>query len=87
MQDNFDKLTYIITGYDGKMFIRGNRTLPWHKFEIKESKIQHIPKSLQQFPPRYNIFQKILIKVWRFYMEPKRSFFRIIHFFLKYFKK
>ena len=42
-------ITYLFSGYDGKIFLRGNMRLPWHNVELKESKVQHLPRFLRKF--------------------------------------
>jgi hypothetical protein len=65
-------LTHIFVGYDGKIFIEGNCTLPWHYMDIKSKRIQHIPPFIQKFPPHYNHIERLLFRIWRFKAHPIR---------------
>lgn len=45
-----DDITFIFSGYDGRIFLRGNQTLPWHKIPLVESKMQVLPAFLRKCP-------------------------------------
>lgn len=47
-------VTYIFSGYDGLIYLAGNKIMPWHNFPLEENKIQHLPKILRKFPANYN---------------------------------
>jgi hypothetical protein len=64
LRKSLEDITYIFSGYDGKILLHGNQTLPWHGIKIKQSKIQQLPKVLQKFPCNYNKFEKILWYIW-----------------------
>jgi hypothetical protein len=51
-------LTYIFSGYDGTVFLRGNCGLPWHNIYLKESKVQHVPKFFRHYPGRFSLPQR-----------------------------
>jgi hypothetical protein len=50
LRKDLKSITYLFSGYDGTIFLRGNLKLPWHPIELKESKVQHIPKFLRKYP-------------------------------------
>lgn len=58
-------LSYIFTGYDGTIFIRGEKILPWHDMQISESKLQTLPAFLRRYPDNYNKIQKKLFYIYR----------------------
>lgn len=58
-------ITYIFSGYDGRMFLRGNCRLIWHDMEIKESNIQLLPKYLQKYQDNYTWLQKIVFALYK----------------------
>lgn len=58
-----DFVTYIFSGYDGHVFVRGCTTTPWHKRRVRESKMQVLPKVLQRFPDNYDPLQRFLFKL------------------------
>ena len=38
LRKNLDSITYLFSGLDGKIFLHGNKTLPWHGIELQQSK-------------------------------------------------
>ena len=60
LRTNLNLITYLFSGYDGRIFLRGNCTLPWHGVALKESKVQHIPRFLQKYPDNYTGLSKFL---------------------------
>jgi hypothetical protein len=65
LRTNLDSVTYIFSGYDGTVFMRGNLKLPWHNLNLKESKIQLLPAFLRKFPGNYNFFHNLCLKIIR----------------------
>ena len=59
---------YIYCGYDGTVFTSKPLNLIWHNIIIKKIKI--LPKILNIYPGNYNFFQRILIKIFKFYCNP-----------------
>ena len=62
-------ITYLFTGYDGTVFLAGNRQMIWHNIPMTEKKSQQLPKVLRQFPDRYNWWKRILA---RFYFSIRK---------------
>ena len=60
-----ESITYLFSGYDGKIFLRGSCKLPWNGIELKESKVQHTPRFLQTIPYNYSRAQRIAFKYFR----------------------
>lgn len=58
-------LTYIFSGYDGTVFLRGLCELPWQKISYKESRIQQLPRWARKRNGDRNIFRKNLGKAYR----------------------
>jgi len=67
-----EEITYLFTGYDGKIFLEGSKKIRWHSMEINERKIQQIPKLIQKFPPNYNFLERFFFRLWRFKSSPKK---------------
>jgi protein arginine N-methyltransferase 1 len=59
LRTNLKYVTYIFSGYDGRLFLRGYGKLPWHNIDLSESKIQHLPECLCKYPGNYGITEKI----------------------------
>ncbi|MGD8771100.1 MAG: hypothetical protein PVJ06_13760 [Desulfobacterales bacterium] len=63
-------ITYLFSGYDGKIFLTGSLRLPWHGgIELRESKVQHLPRILQKHPNEYRNFEKIIWKLYRLFSK------------------
>jgi hypothetical protein len=60
LRTDLDSITYLFSGYDGKIFLRGNLKLPWHNIELRESRVQHLPRFLRKYPPNYGRGDKIM---------------------------
>lgn len=46
-------VSYLFTGYDGTVFLRGNGTMPWHGLPILEASLQQLPRLLRKYPGSY----------------------------------
>jgi hypothetical protein len=56
-------ITWLFTGYDGKVLTLGDQTLPWHGIAIHAP--QPLPRFLQKYPPRYSFIERVLFRVLR----------------------
>jgi len=62
LRTNCEYITYFFSGYDGTIFLRGYRRFPWHhEIELKESRVQHIPKFLRKYPYPEGMINVILL--------------------------
>jgi len=59
---------YVYCGYDGTVFTSKPLNLLWHNITVEKIKI--LPKILNMYPDNYNIFQKILFKFFKFFLNP-----------------
>jgi len=62
-------ITYMFSGYDGRLILRGHRRNDWHDMEIREDAIQILPKFLRKYPLNYNRVEKFLFNL--FYKKRK----------------
>jgi hypothetical protein len=60
LRTHLDYITYLFSGYDGKIFLRGNLRLPWHNIVLRESKVQHLPPFLRKYPDHYGKIERIM---------------------------
>jgi hypothetical protein len=58
---------FIFTTYDGNIFTSQKVALPWHGITVE--KINYLPEFLKQFPGNYNIFQRKMLRIFRFYQS------------------
>jgi hypothetical protein len=97
LRTDLGSISYIFTGYDGTVFLRGNMYLPWHKKVImRESKIQFLPKILRKYTPHYTTIEKCLyycLGIWSYLSVIKiKTYIKINYpksygFYLYYFYK
>ena len=78
--DDHEIKNFIFSSYDGTLHTTKPVKLGWHKIELKNEKIQILPKFLRHFPDDYNFFQKIIFLILREFLYPGR-------FIRKIFKK
>ena len=65
-------ITYLFTGYDGRVFLHGARRLPWHRIELVESDMQTLPRFLRTFPGKYSAVQKFVFNMFILLKQPRR---------------
>ena len=74
-----DCVTYMFSGYDGKIVLAGCQKLPWlFEIPIKESNIQVLPGFLQKYPFKrndYRLFQ-LLKSPWTFAQKVIQRLFK-----------
>lgn len=62
-------VTYLFSGYDGTVFLRGGGRLPWHKLHLPASRFQLLPAYLRRFPDNYSPFQDWLFRWYRTFLK------------------
>lgn len=70
-------VTHLFCGYDGTVFLQGNRQLPWHGIPIEESAVQVLPKFLRRHADSYNYLEKVALGVFKALSWPRRLIRRI----------
>ena len=70
--DDHEIKNFIFSSYDGTLHTTKPLKLGWHKIELKNEKIQILPKFLRHFPDDYNFFQKIIFLILREFIYPGR---------------
>lgn len=58
-------LTYLYFGFDGQVFVHGNRELPWHSVKLRESRLQQIPRMFRRHKHRYGKLRKAGFRLYR----------------------
>lgn len=67
---NLDAITYLFSGYDGRIFLRGSCRLPWHNIELQESEVQQLPRILRKFPENYTTLHKWVFALYLLVTNP-----------------
>jgi hypothetical protein len=76
LRADLSSVTYIFSGVDGTVFLRGARSLPWQTMQLNELDFQQLPKALRKWPPVGSL--RVRATVSRFYkfFNGVRSMFR-----------
>ena len=65
LRKDHSHVTYLFSGFDGKIFLRGHNALPWHGISLEESQMQRLPSFLRIFPGRYTFLRRVFLKLYR----------------------
>lgn len=65
LRSSCDYITYIFSGYDGRVILRGHQRLPWHGVMLYESSFQQIPRWFQKYPGTYSKIEDLAFKLFR----------------------
>ena len=58
-------VTYLFQGYDGTIFLAGNKKMIWHQVPIRAAKLQQIPGWLRRFPDQYGSVRRAALALFR----------------------
>ena len=72
LRTDLKNITYLFSGYDGTVFLRGCCRLPWHDIPLKESRVQPLPRFLRKYLANYTLIQKIAFGLFLLLMDPHR---------------
>lgn len=64
LRTDLEAVTYLFSGYDGRIFLRGCCHLPWHGVALKESRMQRLPGFLRQYPGNYTRWRKRMFHIF-----------------------
>ena len=70
LRTDFRDVTWIFTGQDGHVFLRGACRLPWHNVDFDEARIQPIPLLFRRFPGQLGRPSRMLFKAWKKLRKP-----------------
>jgi hypothetical protein len=77
LRTNLDLVTYLFSGFDGRVFLHGNCRLPWHGIEMRESRLQPLPSYLHSYPDDYSMLQNKAFALFLLFTDPRELFRRI----------
>lgn len=60
LRQDTSAITYIFSGYDGTVFLRGFKRLVWHRVGLSERMMQPLPSLLRTYPDNYRWWQRVL---------------------------
>jgi hypothetical protein len=58
-------VTYIFSGYDGRILLEGYRRLPWHEIPFAEKKAQQLPSFLAGYPGDYSLLKQHAFGIYK----------------------
>jgi len=58
-------VTHLFTGYDGTVFLAGNRRLVWHDLPLEAGRMQLLPRWLRAYPAHYGPVRRRLVAALR----------------------
>ena len=65
-------ITWLFTGYDGTIFLEGQRAMPWHcRLPLKASRMQRLPKYLRKFPDSYSLVERVAFGLYLLISSPR----------------
>lgn len=65
MRRDNSSVTWLFSGYDGKVHLRGCRKLPWHNMEIFERDIKSLPKMFRGYPEEFSPLKAFFFRMYR----------------------
>jgi hypothetical protein len=74
-------VTYLFSGFDGTIFLRGNQKLFFHQMDLQEHQFQVLPAFLRQYPGYYTQQQKFMFQFYRALREYFSSFIKVLSCF------
>lgn len=77
LRKDLSLVTYVFHGYDGHIFVQGNRLLVWHGLEFQEDDLQLLPAPLQKFAPNFSPAKKKLFSRYKTWLGFKRQMRRL----------
>lgn len=75
LRTHSEYVTYLFSGYDGKVFLQGDRSLPWHGIEMSDSRVQYLPRILRKFPASYTLIERGLFRLYCFFIRSQKNRF------------
>jgi hypothetical protein len=72
-----DAITHLFVGYDGKVFIQGKQSLPWHGVKFKPSDVQLLPSILQKYPGNYGLLEKVVFAIYLLFRDPAYLIYKL----------
>ncbi|MEN9728211.1 MAG: hypothetical protein RL434_2577 [Pseudomonadota bacterium] len=61
------QITWLFTGYDGRIFLAGKRRMIWHGVKILESDVQVLPRFLRHPRARYSLWRRLYMRFFKWW--------------------
>ena len=87
LREDLNAVTYLFSGYDGKIILSGSQKLPWHGISIKESKLQVLPQFIHKIPANYNLVESFIYYYYLLLSSPSNFYNRVKKYIKYYYEK
>ena len=77
LRTDLSQLTFLFQGFDGTMFLHGNRRMSWHDMDIGDAEIQQLPALLRKFPSAYSATEARLLALFKRWRKFRRRLRRL----------
>ncbi|MBI4651564.1 hypothetical protein HY745_09840 [Candidatus Desantisbacteria bacterium] len=64
LRKDMSNITYLFSGYDGKIILQGGMHLPCHDLKLTNNQFQVLPGFLRKYPGNYNKIESIMYKLF-----------------------
>ena len=65
LRDDRPWVTYLFTGFDGRVMVGGCGQLRWHGLPFESRKVQQLPRFLIGYPANYSRLQRVAFRTYR----------------------
>lgn len=73
LRRDLSQLTFLFQGFDGTIFLHGNRRMPWHDLDIDDNDVQMLPAPLRKFPSAYSPLEAALFRLFKYWRAFKKA--------------
>jgi hypothetical protein len=74
LRKDLSDVTWFFVGYDGTVFLRGGRMLPWHRLPLFEKRFQALPRWLRRYPTKFGLLRKAAYGGYLLWSDPRTLF-------------
>lgn len=65
LRTDLSAVTWIFSGFDGRVILHGSQKLPWHNLDIRASQVQQMPPFFRHYPHSFGRLKKAAFKVYK----------------------
>lgn len=65
LRTDLSAVTWIFSGFDGRVILHGSQKLPWHNLNIRPSHVQQMPQFFRQYPHSFGRLKRAAFKVYK----------------------
>ncbi|MCA9008810.1 MAG: FkbM family methyltransferase [Planctomycetaceae bacterium] len=65
LRTDLSAVTWLFSGFDGRVILHGSQSLPWHKLPIRPSQVQQLPAIFRGHPHSFGRIRKSAFKLYK----------------------